>query len=97
MIRKQLLSFVLAAGFLLGVHNGYIALWRDGTKDPMVFPCRAMLLPRADRLKLERESALKTKMSCFSFWKTFCHDCLPYCLVQYSLLILRRKMDRMWL
>ena len=71
MIRKQLLIFVLAAGFLLGVHNGYIALWRDGTKDPMVFPCRAMLLPRADRLKLEKGIRIENEDELFQFLEDF--------------------------
>ena len=71
MIRKQLLSFVLAAGFLLGVHNGYIALWRDGAKDPMVFPCRAILLPRADRLKLEKGIRIENEDELFQFLEDF--------------------------
>ena len=53
MIRRHLLGLVLAAGFLLGVHNGHIALWHDGAAEPLVFPCRAGLLPRSERLKLE--------------------------------------------
>ena len=47
--------FALMFGFLLGVRNGYIALWRDGDAKPVqVFPYRAEMLPDADRQALEK-------------------------------------------
>ncbi|MDD5954543.1 MAG: hypothetical protein PUD38_05000 [Firmicutes bacterium] len=47
--------FTLIFGFLLGVSDGYIALWKDGNAQPLrVFPYRAELLPVADRQALER-------------------------------------------
>ena len=54
MVRRQFLSLFLPAGFLLGVYEGKIALWKDGSTQPTVFPYRAALLPRDDRQKLER-------------------------------------------
>ena len=47
------LTLVIIMGFLLGIHNGYIALWKDGNEDPVeVFPFRAEMLPRVDHEKL---------------------------------------------
>ena len=54
MVQKQFLSLIFAAGFLLGVYEGKIALWKDGSNSPTVFPYRASLLPRDDRKKLEQ-------------------------------------------
>ena len=45
----------MVLGFLLGIHNGNIALWKDDDPEPAkVFPYRAELLPEADRKELER-------------------------------------------
>ena len=44
----------LLFGFFLGIHEGYISLWRaDDTKPLQVFPYRAEMLPNADRQALE--------------------------------------------
>lgn len=48
------LSLVLL-GFLLGIHEGKIALWRENDPEPMqVFPYRAELLPEADQIALKK-------------------------------------------
>lgn len=45
----------LLMGFILGSHNGYIALWTEGSPEPeKVFPYRVTLLPPADQEALER-------------------------------------------
>ena len=45
----------LALSFLLGVQNGYIALWKDGSPDPVkVFAYRAEMLPEVDQKALEK-------------------------------------------
>ena len=49
----RIVSLLLAASFLLGVHDGFVALWKDGEPNPRVFPYRAELLPEADRRRLE--------------------------------------------
>ena len=55
MIRKKIAALVLAAGFLLGTSNGYIALWRDGETKPLrVFPYKAKNLPIADQEALKK-------------------------------------------
>ena len=56
--RKQI--FALALSFLLGVQNGYIALWKDGSEKPLrVFPYQAEMLPLADQLALKKGIAIK--------------------------------------
>ena len=46
MIRKGILSLLLVFGFLLGISDGYIALWKDEDPVPQVFPYRADRLPK---------------------------------------------------
>ena len=42
--------------FLLGIQDGHIALWKEGTDEPIeVFPFRAEMLPLADRIELEKK------------------------------------------
>lgn len=46
---------VLLLGFLLGIHNGNIALWREDDPEPVqVFPYRASNLPPQARKLLEQ-------------------------------------------
>ena len=47
------LYFTLIFGFLLGISDGYIALWKDGNPKPLeVFPYQARSLPIADQQAL---------------------------------------------
>ena len=56
--RKQI--FALALSFLLGVQNGYIALWKDGCDKPLrVFPYQAEMLPLVDQLALKKAIVIK--------------------------------------
>ena len=46
--RKVFLTILV--GFLLGISDGYIALWKCGDPTPLqVFPCRVEMLPPADQ------------------------------------------------
>lgn len=65
MKKIRYLYCALMLGFLLGISDGYIALWRDGQAQPLrVFPYRAENLPPADQqalkdgIHLDDESAL---------------------------------------
>lgn len=53
----KIASFLCSAAlfsFLLGVHEGRIALWKDEDPQPVkVFPYYARMLPAADRRALE--------------------------------------------
>ena len=52
---RKLLSPALALGFLLGIHEGRVALWRDGEPRPeQIYDIRTDTLPPADRLALSR-------------------------------------------
>lgn len=52
-VYKSLAAFALI--FLLGIQDGYIALWKDGSQEPVeVFPFRAEMLPAADQQALEK-------------------------------------------
>ena len=51
---KKMIASLLLFGFLLGVHEGKVAVWMDGKKEPVrVFPYSVSLLPKADQKKLE--------------------------------------------
>lgn len=51
---SHLLSFALVAGYLLGIHNGKIALWDGNDPEPVkVFPYSASMLPEEARKLLE--------------------------------------------
>ena len=55
MKKRRYLAYLVVLGFLLGVRDGYIALWKDGNPEPEeIFPYRAEMLPEADRKALER-------------------------------------------
>lgn len=53
--RYHILYTALILSLLLGIQDGYVALWKDQAKDPVyVFPYKAQLLPQEDQLKLEQ-------------------------------------------
>lgn len=50
----QILCTVLMAIYLLGVHEGKIALWKDNDPEPIkVFPFRVSMLPKAEQERLK--------------------------------------------
>ena len=54
MKKTSLISSLFLFGFLLGIHEGRIALWKDLDPEPYkVFPYHAKMLPTADRRALE--------------------------------------------
>lgn len=51
---RRLCPLVLL-GFLLGVSNGRLALWKDGQTDPWkVFPCPVSALPAETQRQLQQ-------------------------------------------
>ena len=53
-MKKNLLLLSLLLSFLLGCHNGYVALWTDGSANPnQVFPYPVISLPPEDQKALE--------------------------------------------
>ena len=60
--RIQYLCFSLLLGYFLGIHEGYISLWRgEDTKPLQVFPYRAEMLPNFDRQALENRIYLASE------------------------------------
>ncbi len=55
MKKRERMALMLLFGFLLGIRNGYIALWKDEDPEPVrVFPYLASSLPERDRIALEQ-------------------------------------------
>lgn len=51
----QRLYTLIIIGFLLGIHDGHVALWADEDPQPLqVFPYRAELLPEQDQAALRK-------------------------------------------
>ena len=50
---KNFCTMALLAGFLLGIRENRLTLWRDGDPHPLqIYDIRADSLPPADRLRL---------------------------------------------
>ena len=61
-MKFEKLVAAVALTFLLGVHDGYIALWKEGSPEPAeVFPYKASLLPEADQKRLEKGIRIESK------------------------------------
>lgn len=46
----KIAGLILLAGFLLGIHDGRVAIWKDGCSQPYrVIPCPAFLLTRSQQ------------------------------------------------
>ena len=53
MSKRKILANILLIGFLLGIYEGKVALWKDNQKKPIkVFPYQASMLPEADQQRL---------------------------------------------
>ncbi len=60
MKRTHFCALALILGFLLGIQDGRITLWKDGQTQPVeVFPIPAKMLPEADRKALEEGIAIE--------------------------------------
>lgn len=48
-------AWLLALWLLLGIKNGYLAVWKDGDPQPLwVLPCPAGSLPPSDQILLRK-------------------------------------------
>ena len=55
MKKHCLLCNIMLFGFLLGIYEGKVALWKDNKDMPLrVFPYQASMLPKEDQQMLER-------------------------------------------
>ena len=53
MRKKHIIYCILALGYILGTHNGTLALLYDGVP-VQTYPCEVSTLPEADRALLEQ-------------------------------------------
>ena len=52
---RNICTLVLIMGFLLGIREGKLALWREGESHPeQIYDIRADSLPASDQLQLRR-------------------------------------------
>lgn len=59
---RRICTMVLLAGFLLGIRDGRLALWRDGDPHPVqIYDIRADSLPPADQLQLRRGIRIESR------------------------------------
>ena len=59
---RRSIWLALAFSFVLGSHNGYVALWEGNDPEPKeVFPYRVSSLPEADQKRLEQGIRLKNR------------------------------------
>lgn len=69
-MKKQHASAAIGAllmGFLLGIHDGRLALWADPDPEPVrVFSLLADALPPADRLLLQRGIRLESEQELYA-------------------------------
>ena len=55
MTKRTVLANIALFGFLLGIYEGKVALWKDNKKEPIkVFPYNASMLPEADQQRLKQ-------------------------------------------
>jgi hypothetical protein len=55
MLKRTVIANILLFGFLLGIYEGKVALWKDNQKKPIkVFPYQASQLPEADQERLRQ-------------------------------------------
>ena len=70
---RQLLHYILLASFLIGIHNGRIAVWQSEDPEPIaILPYSADLLPPADRIALEKGIWLNSREDLTRFLEDFC-------------------------
>ena len=60
-ILSRLVCFFLMMSFLLGVHDGRLAMWKDEDPTPCkVFPCPIIVLPKQVQQQLKTGIRLQT-------------------------------------
>ena len=58
---SQILCCALLWSFLLGVHDGRLAMWKDDDPTPCkIFPCPVVVLPKNVQQQLKNGIALET-------------------------------------
>ncbi len=62
MRKERFLAYLVMLSLLLGIRDGYIALWKTGEKEPVqVFPYQVSSLPPADQERLREGIVIESK------------------------------------
>lgn len=70
---RQLLTSLFLLGFLLGIHNGRIALWKEPDPEPMrVFPYPVSALPQDIRQALEHGITIDSEADLDALLESLC-------------------------
>ena len=69
------LALMLILGFLLGIHDGKLALWREGVAHPeQIYDIREDTLPPADRLRLRQGIRLPDREDVWELLENYLDD-----------------------
>lgn len=70
---RKLITQLMLLGFLLGIHNGKVALWKDPDPEPIrIFPCPVSTLPAEVRQALEHGIRFETETDLDSLLENLC-------------------------
>lgn len=73
MKKNHLLPFLAMLGFLLGIHNGRVALWKSPDPEPYrVFPCYVSTLPPEIRTALEKGIKIESEADLDRLLESLC-------------------------
>ena len=73
MRHSPILATCLLLGYLLGIHNGRVALWKAPDPEPVrVFPYAASLLPQDVRQALESGIRIETEAQLDQLLESLC-------------------------
>ena len=65
-------AMLVLAGFLLGIHDGRLTLWREGDAHPeQIYDIREDSLPPADRLALRRGIPVKDRQEMWEILENY--------------------------
>ncbi len=68
----QICTMALLTGFLLGIHDGRVALWQDDDPQPIqVYDIPERTLPVADRLKLKEGIRVESREELWMLLENF--------------------------
>lgn len=69
---RTALALSLCMGFLLGVHDGKLTLWREGESHPeQVYDIRADTLPPADQVLLTRGIRVESRQELWQLLENY--------------------------
>jgi hypothetical protein len=69
---KHLAAMLALTGFVLGLHDGRLTLWREGSSHPeQIYDIREDSLPPADRLMLQRGIRIESRQELWEILENY--------------------------